>query len=377
MRDPPRPDTKHTIDCANEFGVGVKMITGDHKAIAVETCKVLGMGTHVLGTESLPLMKAEDLEKAQTLGRDYGALCQSANGFAGVLPEHKFLIVEALRQTGHIVGMCGDGVNDAPALARADVGIAVQGATAAAQASSDIVLTEPGLSTIVTAVVVSRKIFTRMKNFVIYRVACTEQLLFFFLISCLAYNPRDFAKKGPHCSTDPTVDKCYTQDDWPEYFSLPVIALVTICILNDGTIISVAYDNVEASIKPEKWNLHIMYWVASVVGMVALCSSILLLNLGLEASRGGDYGLCAIGIPKLDFGQIQSMMYLKISLSDYCCVFNSRCKSFFFTRSPATIVMAAASLAVTAATLLSKYWPLGSGLKGIPCSLVGLVWVYV
>ena len=190
--DPPRPDTKHTIDCAKISGVSVKMITGDHRAIAVETCKTLGMGNNVLGTEKLPLMKAEELEKATTLGRDYGELCRKADGFAQVFPEHKYLIVEALRQQGMLVGMTGDGVNDAPALKRADVGIAVQGATSAAQAAADIVLTESGLSTIVTAIVTSRKIFQRMKNFVIYRVACTEQLLFFFFISCVFYHPSQY-----------------------------------------------------------------------------------------------------------------------------------------------------------------------------------------
>merc|ERR1712159_133268 len=195
-------------------------------------CKTIGLGHNILiGEKELEELPVQQLMKADWLGDKFGDVCLESNGFAQVLPEHKFLIVEALRQMGHLVGMCGDGVNDAPALARADVGIAVQGATAAARASADIVLTEPGLSTIVTAMVVSRKIFTRMKNFVIYRVACTEQLLFFFLISCLAYNPQEFAEKGPHCTDFPDVEKCYDPNDWPKYFFLPVIALVTICIL--------------------------------------------------------------------------------------------------------------------------------------------------
>ena len=199
--DPPRPDTKHTIDCANDFGVSVKMITGDHRAIAVETCRVLGMGTNVLGQEKLPLMKAEDLECATTLGRDYGELCRGADGFAQVFPEHKYLIVESLRQQGFLTGMTGDGVNDAPALKRADVGIAVQGATNAAQAAADIVLTEPGLSTIVTAIVTSRKIFQPMKNFVIYRIAtrsCSSSSR-----SCIFYHGNEY------------------NEDWPSYFYIP------------------------------------------------------------------------------------------------------------------------------------------------------------
>jgi H+-transporting ATPase len=356
--DPPRPDTKHTIDCANEFGVGVKMITGDHKAIAVETCKVLGMGTHVLGTESLPLMKAEDLEKAQTLGRDYGALCQSADGFAQVFPEHKYLIVEALRQQGFLVGMTGDGVNDAPALKRADVGIAVQGATNAAQAAADIVLTEPGLSTIVTAIVTARKIFQRMKNFVIYRVACTQQLLFFFFVSCVFYHPNE------------------RNDDWPNYFYIPVIALVTITILNDGTIISVAYDNVHASHLPEKWDLNILYIVSSSIGMTALMSSLILLSYALS-SNDPTSQWASWGLPALSYGEIQCLMYLKISLSDYMSVFNSRTKGWMWSRAPSRVLVGACIFATSISTILSLYWPFGNGMQGISGDVALLCWLYV
>ena len=356
--DPPRPDTKHTIDCADDFGVAVKMITGDHKAIAVETCRVLGMGTNVLGTDKLPLMQAADLEKCTTLGRDYGELCLGADGFAQVYPEHKYLIVEALRQQGFMVGMTGDGVNDAPALKRADVGIAVQGATNAAQAAADIVLTEPGLSTIVTAIVTSRKIFQRMKNFVIYRIACTEQLLLFFFWSCIFYHPNEY------------------NEDWPSYFYIPVIALVTITILNDGTIISVAYDNVHASQLPEKWDLNILYIVSSAIGMTALLSSLILLSYALS-SVDPNSSWAAMGLPQLSYGEIQCLMYLKISLSDYFSVFNSRCKGWMWTRSPSVVLVGAFILATWASTMLSVYWPFGNGMEGISWALAFYVWMYV
>lgn len=356
--DPPRPDTKHTIDCAADFGVTVKMITGDHRAIAEETCRVLGMGTNVLGPEKLPLMKADELEKATTLGRDYGELCRKTDGFAQVFPEHKYLIVESLRQQGFLVGMTGDGVNDAPALKRADVGIAVQGATNAAQAAADIVLTEPGLSTIITAIVTSRKIFQRMKNFVIYRIACTEQLLFFFFMSCIFYHPNEF------------------NDDWPSYFYIPVIALVTITILNDGTIISVAYDNVHASQLPEKWDLNILYIVSSSIGLTALASSLVLLSYALSSSDP-DSQWAAVGLPQLTYGEIQCLMYLKISLSDYFSVFNSRTKGWLWTRAPSVILVGAFVLATGASTWLSVYWPFGNGMKGISWALAGYCWLYV
>jgi H+-transporting ATPase len=356
--DPPRPDTKHTIDCANDFGVTVKMITGDHRAIAVETCRTLGMGTNVLGAEKLPLLTAQDLEASTTLGRDYGEMCRQADGFAQVFPEHKYLIVEALRQQGYLVGMTGDGVNDAPALKRSDVGIAVQGATSAAQAAADIVLTQPGLSTIVTAIVTSRKIFQRMKNFVIYRVACTEQLLFFFFISCIFYHPNEY------------------NADWPSYFAIPVIALVTITILNDGTIISVAYDHVDASIKPEKWDLNILYIVSSAIGMVALIGSIVLLELSLD-SQSPDGLWRSMGLPVMTYGEIQTLMYLKISLSDYFSVFNSRTKGWMWSRMPSIVLVGAFILATTCSTFLAVYWPFGNGMQGIEWDLAVYCWLYV
>merc|ERR1712195_146779 len=304
------------------------------------------------------------------MGDKYGARCMESNGFASVQPSHKYMIVQTFKQLGYTVGMCGDGVNDAPALKKAHVGIAVSGAKAVAQKASDIVLTREGLGTIVKAMVVSRKIFTRMQNFVIYRVACTEQLLFFFLISCMAFDPRadympdDWESSG----RDP--------DDWKSYFSLPVLALVTITILNDGTIISVAYDNVEASIEQQGWDLKILYWTSSVIGLIALISSIILLHLGLESAAGGTSGLCAFGIGAMEYGEIQTMMYLKISLSDYCSVFNSRTKSWCWSRAPSREVIGAALVAVTAATFLAAFWPFGAGMKEIKFRAILFVWFY-
>jgi hypothetical protein len=171
--DPPRPDTAETLRRAREYGVDVKMITGDHKAIARETCRQLGLGDNILGPEGLPEL-TEDGRPPADLG-NYAPLILGADGFAQVFPEHKFLIVEALRRAGYAVGMTGDGVNDAPALKKADIGIAVQGSTDAARAAADIVLTSPGLSVIIDAIAVSRCIFQRIQNFVIYRRVASER----------------------------------------------------------------------------------------------------------------------------------------------------------------------------------------------------------
>ena len=173
-------------------------------------------------------------QKPKDLSKDYGDLCLVADGFAQVYPEHKYLIVECLREMNYTVGMTGDGVNDAPALKRADVGIAVAGATDAARAAADIVLTQEGLGTIIYGIFVARTIFQRISNFITYRIAATLQLLFFFFISLFAFKPSDY------------------KDEWPEFFHMPVILLMLITLLNDGTLISIAYDNAFPSQAPNR-----------------------------------------------------------------------------------------------------------------------------
>ena len=160
---------------AAELGVQVKMISGDHVAIAKETCRVIGMGTQILTTKDIPTSEAE------TLSDRFGELVESCDGFEGVHPEHKFQIVEVLKNRGWLTGMTGNGVNDAPSLKKANVCIAVEAATDAAQGASAIVLTSPGLPVIVEAIDLAWKIFQSMKNYIIYRIAYTVHLLVFFL----------------------------------------------------------------------------------------------------------------------------------------------------------------------------------------------------
>ena len=373
--DPPRPDTKETIKRAMMQGVAVKMITGDPRAIARETARALGMGDNIDTTDDLPTIEPGE-EPPPTLGRDYGAMIERSDGFAQVYPEHKFLIVEALRQRGHSVGMTGDGVNDAPALKKADVGIAVQGATDAARAAADLVLTAPGLSVIVDAIVISRCIFQRMKNYVIYRVACTIQLLLFFFFAVFAFSPDSYNEANEQLPGHPHVyyrtlangssvpftygfrmSEAEVGLDIPANFKLPVLALVVIVILNDATIISIAYDHVKPSPLPERWNLPVLFIVASWIGLIACSSSPLLLHWALS-SEDPSSPLRALGITQsLTYGQVVSMMYLKISLSDWWTIFAARTQGFFWTRAPSRLVFAAASFATLVSTLLALSWP--------------------
>ncbi len=365
--DPPRDDTKATIASALAAGVEVKMITGDQTAIAKETCRELGMGTNILDTHQL--------HNVSESGRQQ--LVMSCNGFAEVMPEDKFHIVEAVRAAGHVAGMTGDGVNDAPALKRADIGIAVEGATDAAKAAADIVLTEPGLSVIIDAINRSRKIFQRMRNYCMYRIACTIELLLFFFVAVMFINTNSNAFFGEQPS-----DVCWEEDGCDgskrlpteqeqmsahfNVFTLPVISLVVITILNDGTMITIAYDKVVPQQRPQSWDLWEVCIVAGVSGAVACLGSILLLIAVMQASplHAGNWVAHLFGTTKnasgelyVTFGEAQTLLYLKVALSDFLTVFSTRTRHWFFERRVGFSLGVAATLAMGVSTILALFWP--------------------
>jgi len=351
--DPPREDTKQTIHDAREYAVKVKMITGDHLLIAKETAKVLDLGTDILTAENLPMLDPETKAKPAHLGENYGELCYWSDGFAQVFPEHKFLIVEALRECCFKVGMTGDGVNDAPALKRADVGIAVEGSTDAARAAADIVLTLPGLSTIVEGILLARCIFVRIRNFITYRIAATLQLLVFFFIAVFMFRPSDYQPKDRDSIPDyPDMDY-----EWPQFFHMPVLMLMLITLLNDGTLIAIGYDNVNPRKIPETWNLPLLFMIGIVLAFVALLSSLFLLYFCLDSWN--PQGLfTTLGIGGLSYGQITTSIYLKVSVSDFLTLFSARASDdWFWTTSPAPILLAAGTFALTSSTLLACFWP--------------------
>lgn len=384
--DPPRIDTKETIHRAIGYGVEVKMITGDHLLIAMETARVLDLGDRVdgregvfpqiRGPEGLPMLDPITKKAPKNMCRDYGDTIRHGHGFAQVFPEHKFLIVQTLRELGFKTGMTGDGVNDAPALKRADVGIAVAGSTDAARAAADIVLTEEGLSTIVEGIVIARCIFQRMKNFITYRIAATFQLLCFFFVAVLSLKPVDFT---PNAYTE-GVDG----HQWPAFFKMPVLMLMLITLLNDGTLISIGYDRVIPSKYPNEWNLPVLFIVASVLAFVALASSLLLLYAALDSwNESGIFH--ALGIGGISYGQITTVIYLKVSISDFLTLFSARTHDgYFWSSMPSGILLGAAGFALTLSTLIACIWPecypdgiysIGLGFKK-PYFLALYVWLY-
>jgi H+-transporting ATPase len=315
--DPPREDAKATITTARQIGVKVKMVTGDQLAIARETAGKLGLGTNILDASGFGDTKHhETAQLAESI--------EKADGFAQVFPEHKFHIVDVLQQRGHIVGMTGDGVNDAPALKKADCGIAVAGATDAARAAASIVLMTPGLSVIIDAIKESRKIFQRMNSYAIYRIAETLRVLLFMTLAILIFN----------------------------FYPLTAVMIVMLALLNDGAILSIAYDNVHYKDKPEAWNMRMVLGVATVLGVVGPVAA---------------FGLFYIGerVYNLDRAHTQTLMYLMLSVAGHLTIFLARTRGPFWSIRPARILWVAVLGTQTLATLIAVYGlfmtPLGWG----------------
>ncbi len=324
--DPPRVDAKSTIATAAEMGVKIKMVTGDALAIAREMAKTLGMGANILDANTLGDSKTEESAAAAKSIED-------ADGFAQVFPEHKFHIVDVLQKHGHIVGMTGDGVNDAPALKKADCGFAVSGATDAARAAASIVLVAPGLSVIIDAIKESRKIFQRMNSYAIYRIAETLRVLLFMTLAIVIFN----------------------------FYPLTAIMIVILALLNDGAILSIAYDNVTYRNQPETWDMRLVLGIATVLGLVGPIASFGLFYLGDRIFH--------LGHP-----QLQTMMYLMLSVAGHLTIFQTRTRGPWWSTRPAWILLAAVFGTQVVATLISVYgaWlvtPLG-------WKYTGIVWGY-
>ena len=328
---------------------------------------MLGMGTAVYGTADLPEGTTHESPAAD--------LIEVADGFAGVYPEHKFNIVEILRKRGWTTGMTGDGVNDAPALKKADVGIAVQGATDAACAAADIVLTEPGLSTIIVAIRLSRKIFQRMKNYLTYRVASSLMLALFFLISASAFNPQDYLgckpgdiddeNYGVICQYDALskVENSTVVDMHgvaiPDFFLLNILQLVFMIMFNDICMITVAWDNVKDSRIPKKWDLRRLYILAAVMCIVVTCLQLLYLGMGFAAMRPVSMQPERLNIfwwfglhEPLQFSEMETMMYISLSWAGFLTLLSARNDGPFWTSLPGAHLGAAFLVSIAATTLI-------------------------
>jgi H+-transporting ATPase len=322
LYDPPREDSGDTIKTAQSMGVEVKMVTGDHIAIGKEIAHQVNLGTNFMTASSF-------MDKSP---REAQQVVESADGFAEVFPEHKYHIVEFLQNKGHIVGMTGDGVNDAPALKESDAGIAVAGATDAAKSAADIVLTKPGLSVIIDAFKESRRIFQRMNTYSIYRIAETVRVLFFIVVTILTFN----------------------------FYPVTALMIVLLALFNDVPIMAIAYDNVHYSNKPEKWKMREVLTVSSLLGIVGVFVSFGIYYIGKE-------------VLLLDFATLQSFIFLKLAVAGHLTIFLTRTRGHFWSIRPSGLLFWSAVTTKLLATLVVVY---GLFVTPIGWALAGFIWIY-
>ena len=321
--DPPREDSAETLDRAAKMGVMAKMVTGDHQAIAKETARRLGMGTNILTADALAEGNAGLPERIE-----------AADGFSQVFPEHKHRIVGALQERGHFVGMTGDGVNDAPALKKADIGIAVSGATEAARSAADLVLTEPGLSVIVRAIEEARRIFERMTSYATYRIAETLRVLLFMTASILIFN----------------------------FYPVTAVMIILLALLNDLPIMMIAYDNARVAGGSLRWDMNKVATIASTLGVVGVIETFLLF---LIAERYFHLGRDVI----------QTLIFLKLSVAGHMTIYVARTgdRPFWSRPLPSWLLVVVSEGTQILATLVAVF---GLFMTPLPWKLALFVWGY-
>ena len=328
--DPPREDSAATVADAKKHGIKIKMVTGDDVAIGREISRKLGLDEDIRPATQL-FKKDADISdlNAQSVTQ-----IEKAGGYARVFPEHKYGIVQALQSRGHIVGMTGDGVNDAPAIKQADVGIAVSGATDAARTAADLILTAPGLSVIVSAVEEARKIFERMNSYAIYRIVETIRIMFFVVLAMVFFN----------------------------FYPITAIMIILLALFNDVPIMAIAYDNTRLDPNPVKWNMRRVLTIATVLGLTGVAGSFLML-------------IIAKNWLKLDIAQIQTFVFLKMAVAGHLTLFVTRTSRMFLKKPyPAPILLWSAIITKLLATLFVVY-PFGL-ITPIHWKTVGIIWAY-
>jgi H+-transporting ATPase len=345
LLDPPREDSARTIAEANKMGVQVKMVTGDQYAIAVETCKRLGLGTNIMEGSELMQHKVVDAGLIRQV--------DEVDGFAGVYPEHKHRIVEALQAKGRLVGMTGDGVNDAPALKKANVGIAVAGATPAAKGAADIILTEEGIGTIITAIKHSHVIFRRLETYIIYRIASSLLILGFFFLAIIIFD-----------------------------FEMPTWVLVLISLLNDISVMATSFDKVHGGNKPMRWNMTKNLVVAASLAIIGIVGSLVMVAFAHPTLWFEYPGISPQDPPSnVTSGPEVAVIFMVLTAIIQLQIISTRNPSFWWHFSkktaprPSLLLLAPVITLLTAATFVAVYWPARVKPDGGRGSMEGAGWV--
>ncbi|MDD4913523.1 MAG: plasma-membrane proton-efflux P-type ATPase [Methylococcales bacterium] len=326
--DPPREDAAETIREAKLHGVNIKMVTGDNIAIARQIAGELGLGQNILLSDQI--IKAKDNED---IIHNVALCAEQADGFAQVFPEHKYWLVKDLQANNHLVGMTGDGVNDAPALKQADVGIAVSGATDAARAAADLVLTDNGLGVIINAIEEARRIFERMNAYAIYRITETIRIMLFMVLAILIYN----------------------------FYPITAVMIIMLALLNDLPILTIAKDNTWLSPTPVRWDMHKVLTVSTSLGLIGVIETFLMLIIAKNYFHVG-------------LAELQTIIFLKLTVAGHLTLFVARTRRFFLFRPfPNPLLLFSIIITKVFAVLMSRY---GWLVTPISWEYIGWIWAY-
>ena len=330
IHNPIREGAVNSLSKATKLGVKLMLVTGDQMAIAKVTAERVKIGPKINNSEWLD----EDINEETQENKSN--LVLNWDGFAEMYPEDKWMLTKYIQENKLVVGYTGSTVHDVPVLKQANVGIAVVGACDAAKEASSVILFKPGVHIIVESIFRARKVLQRVKNYIIYRLACSVQLLFFFFTSMLTIDPSKYQCSGH--------SDCH---NLPDSFILSVSSIVVIIVLNDLAVLALSYDLVLVSNQPEKWNFTAQYAVAVVLGLVAMASSWVLLLLSLNNMNDQDpqVVLHYFQVPTFAYGEVMTLIWLKVSVSDYLTLWNARTQSYLWTRDGGRLVVTAFFLA--------------------------------
>ncbi|HEV2386122.1 MAG TPA: plasma-membrane proton-efflux P-type ATPase [Candidatus Acidoferrales bacterium] len=298
LEDPPRHDSKQLIADLGDLGLRVVMVTGD----GIETARAIASRVGITGPSCDP----------EALSEAAGKFARNCAVYAGVFPEQKFHLVRTLQATGHIVGMTGDGVNDAPALKQAEVGIAVANATDVAKAAASLVLTNPGLTDILAAVKTSRRIYQRMLTYTLNKIIKTVEIALFLTLGVLLTRS----------------------------FIVTPLLIVLLLFANDFVTMSIATDSVSYSRHPDRWHIRAL----SYAGMTIGCC-VLILSFGIFLA-GRD-------LLHLPLGQLQTLVFLTLVFTGQGTVYLVRERRHFWQSLPGKWLLVASALDILAVGLLA------------------------
>ena len=320
LNDKPRQDSKKLIEELKALGIKTKMLTGDNIDTAKEIAKEVGIGDKILDVKVLEGLDEKTLSK----------LVIEHDGFAGVFPKDKYTIVKALQDAGYHVGMTGDGVNDAPALKQAEVGIAVSNATDVAKSAATIVLTSPGIEPIVNAVKESRSIFERMISYTLNKVARIFQIAFFLSIAFIILR----------------------------FLPIRAIQLILMIFINDIGSIALSTDKESYSKRPDSWDIKAIFFASILFGAMAIIEVSLLAYIGLFYFHLGH-------------ASFETFMFVAFIFSIEALLLSIRSRRRFFHSRPSIPVMLQIVLAIIITFIIARFGILMSSISTYYMILIG------